>query len=665
MTMPFDDEPYSKWSLEYWQAAIVFFWKDWRASRPGGFWYLLGTCITIALLFIVLIIIPKAMRESTRQAYERRWVAAEKDEKWDQADIWVQRMIALGDSRPAIRYAQAMIAEKLGRTAHAEAIVRQIAAGNDFPPAHAWLASRTLDADATPEEVKQAIVHLKAAIQINSEDEKLHLSLADAYRRSGQLKEAANEIYFLTRKHPEYYLPLAKIYAEIGESAGAKEYAALAEKFLKDKSQRNPDKEELVEPVIDSLLLQAKWQEAQDYASRRIVDEERARKLKSRIHTAASDALMKDPATQLEAVRHLYKALEANPKNRVALLKLARLAPQIIQISPPDVEPIRKWLTLAQESAPDDVELAALLGMLHMQPGGDLEKAEKLLEKASTQQSILLLDVAQIQERLKKLEARDATLKKAIERLSSNADGKSEAQTFALSEALARIGQFKDAEKVLTDALAKNTSPLLRSALSQLYSRQAELKTDDLSAKVRLHLEAIKASRTHIPSEAALADLVSSKPELREQVVSGAAELISTGKANRGGHMLLGVIASRENNWNESIFHFEQALSQEPGDPALQNNLAWALAKRNGPGDAKRSLELAELAVSRAPLNADLRETRGQAWLVNRQWSHAISDFEFSLNAFPERKALHLLLADAYRGLGNNTLAEKHAELAK
>ncbi len=665
MTMPFDDEPYSKWSLEYWQATVVFFWKDWRASRPRGFWYLLGVCVTVALLFIVLFIVPKAMRESTRQAYERRWIAAEKEEKWAEADIWLQRMVALGDSRPSVKYAQAMIAEKQGRQAHAEMIMRQIAAGNDFPPAHAWLAARTLDADATPEEVKQAIVHLQAAIQINNEDEKLHLALADAFRRNGQLKDAANQILFLTKKRAEFHLPLAKIYAEIGESGGVKEHAALAEKYLKDKSQQNPDKEEFVEAVIDAMILQGKWQEANDYGSRRVVNEERAGNLKSRIHTAASEALMKSPSTQLEAVRHLYQALEANPKNRTALLRLARLAPQIVQISPPDVEPIRKWLTLAQEAAQEDLELTTLLGMLHMQPGGDLEKAEKLLAKASEKQPILLLDVAHIQERLNKLEARDATLKSAIDQLRADSTSVNEANSFALSEALSRVGQFKEAEEILSGAMAKTPSPLLKAGLSQIYFRQAELQKDDIAARIQFLIDAIRVSKSHVPSEAALAEIATHKPEAREQVVASAADLITTGKANRGGHMVLGVIAARENNWNEAVFHFEQSLSQEPHDPALQNNLAWALAKRNGPGDAKRSLELAELAVSRAPQNPDLRETRGQAWLINRQWSQAISDFEFTLTAFPERKNLHLMLADAYRGLGNYTLADKHTELAR
>jgi tetratricopeptide (TPR) repeat protein len=287
-----------------------------------------------------------------------------------------------------------------------------------------------------------------------------------------------------------------------------------------------------------------------------------------------------------------------------------------------------------------------------------------LLRKASERDSMLLLDVAHIQEQLNRSDARSETLREALTRLSAITNP-TETQYFALSEALSRLGEFDRAEKVLAGAMSKGASKVLKTALSQVYFRHAESKKEESEARIALLMEAIRVSDSHSASEAALGELAMSGAETKQKVVAKASELITKGQAIRGGHMILGVVAAQENNWNESVFHFEQALSQSPNDPALQNNLAWALAKRNTPGDAKRSLEFAELAVAKAPINADLRETRGLAWLVNRQWSPAISDFEFTLSAYPDRKHLHLLLAEAYRGLGNTQLADKHADLAK
>jgi tetratricopeptide (TPR) repeat protein len=502
-------------------------------------------------------------------------------------------------------------------------------------------------------------------VQLNGDDEKLRVGLADAYTRAGRLKDAANQLLSVAKKRPQYNLHLARLYAEMGDAAGAKERAALAEKYFVDKSLENPENPDLVEPVADAMMLQGKWEEALRYVSRRITDESRSRNLRSRIHTVASDALMKDPATQIEAVRHLYRALEAAPINRVALLKLARLAPQIIQISPRDAEPIRHWLTQAYESTPDDLELTALLGLLHMQPGGDLQQAETCLAKAAEKEPILLLDLAQVQERLQKPDASTATLQLAVEKLRAKTEP-NEATYFALSEALSRLGNFPEAEKLLVEATEKFPSPLLRTGLSQIYYREAETqKQEDLSARIGYLISAVRVSQGHPPSEAKLAEIALASPEGKAGVTDAANELVTTGKAIRGGHMVLGVVAAKENRWNDAVFHFEQAVSQAGDDAALLNNLAWALAKRNAPGDAKRSLELAEMAVQRAPQNPDIRETRGLAWLVNRQWNRAISDLEFALASFPDRKHLHLLLADAYRGAGNISMAEKHAQLAQ
>jgi tetratricopeptide (TPR) repeat protein len=256
MTMPFDDEPISPWSFEYWIAAALFFCRDWWASRPRGLWYLISATVVSLILFVFLSLVPRALHESTRLAYERRFVAAEKAENWAEAELWLQRMISMGDQRPVTHYHLAIVSERLGKHAETTAIMRSIAAESDFPPAHAWLAAQSLDKDATPQEITQAILHLSEAVRLDPDDARLHLALADAYQRSGKLREAANQVWAVAVKNHAFDLPLAKLYAEMGEVNGVRTHAALAEKYLNEKASKDPENEELVESIADSLLLQ-------------------------------------------------------------------------------------------------------------------------------------------------------------------------------------------------------------------------------------------------------------------------------------------------------------------------------------------------------------------------------------------------------------------------
>lgn len=661
------EERSSSWfSLDYWVSAADFFCRDWWNSRPGGLWAVGLTSLVAVGLLAVLVVIPRAMEGRIRQSYERRWAAAEKAEEWDVAELWLQRLINLGDSRPALRYQLGMIAERTGRGAQAEAIVRAVATESNFVPALAWLAAKSLDENATKDQIDKAIFYLRDALRLNGNDVNLRAALADALVRSGtdvSLKEATIQLLTVADKLPEYNLQLARTYAELKELDAAREYAAIAERYFQDKLLKAPEETVVVNSVCDAMLLQGKWEKALEFVSLRVIDEAQARELKSRIHTVASDELIKKQETAIEAIRHLYQALEESPTNRFALTRLARLAPSIVRINRDEIEPIRKWMAMAYEASPDDLELIMLMGMLYMQPGPgrDLDKAEELFAKAAKVEPLVLIDLAQIQAQLGKEERRVETLREAVARFSDKSD---DTTKFALSQALTMLGRYEEAEKTLLDAIAVKPTAMLRQSLSQVYFRQAEKQNDDPNAKIRLLFNAVKTSEGHNPSEAMLAELAGSNAELKQTIQKEATDLVASGESIRGGHMILGVIAARENKWEEGGFHFEQALSQAPNDPLLQNNVAWALASRNGPGDAKRSLELAEKAVQQFPLNADIRATRGLALLINRQWARAISDFEFALKFYPERKHFHRHLATAYGALGQKEIAERHSELA-
>ena len=108
--------------------------------------------------------------------------------------------------------------------------------------------------------------------------------------------------------------------------------------------------------------------------------------------------------------------------------------------------------------------------------------------------------------------------------------------------------------------------------------------------------------------------------------------------------------------------HYQAALKNEPDNPRLLNNLAFALIEL---GDPKAS-DIAERAYVQAPFNADVIDTFGWALVQTSDVSRGTELLRSALSLAPANAEIRLHLAKALLKSGDKASARRELEtLAK
>jgi len=235
-----------------------------------------------------------------------------------------------------------------------------------------------------------------------------------------------------------------------------------------------------------------------------------------------------------------------------------------------------------------------------------------------------------------------------------------------LARAEALLGNYKLSAEMLRKAMAESNDARYRHMLaSVLASWSDRLPSKQFSKKLELIQQAVTLAPDNPAVLQRLARFVLRESAEAEQVRKQLHEILASGKAQSTIHMILGTLATQEDDLDTAVLHLEQAYRQNPGMPSVANNLAWALAHRDPP-QLDRALKLADAAVQLAPRNAQIRETRGAIHIKLKNWKDAITDLETALPGLPSKtqNKVHADLALAYENLGDRVLASKHRELA-
>ena len=144
--------------------------------------------------------------------------------------------------------------------------------------------------------------------------------------------------------------------------------------------------------------------------------------------------------------------------------------------------------------------------------------------------------------------------------------------------------------------------------------------------------------------------------------------LLASGYANAFAHFVLGCKSWEVGESEKAIFHFERAYKLDDSLGPVANNLAWILSHDENltteNAGLERALQLMESVVKKWPEKATYRDTRGQVLVKMERWEEAIDDLEFALPTMRDNPELHSALATTYENLGQDSLAEKHRELA-
>jgi Flp pilus assembly protein TadD len=123
------------------------------------------------------------------------------------------------------------------------------------------------------------------------------------------------------------------------------------------------------------------------------------------------------------------------------------------------------------------------------------------------------------------------------------------------------------------------------------------------------------------------------------------------------------VDAAARGQAEEARRHCEQAYKLAPHLAGSANNLAWMLAHADPP-DLPQALTLVNGALERVPGNASFLDTRGHVLAKMGRWQEALADLELVLRERPDNPALHRILAECYRHLGQQEMAAEHQRLS-
>lgn len=195
---------------------------------------------------------------------------------------------------------------------------------------------------------------------------------------------------------------------------------------------------------------------------------------------------------------------------------------------------------------------------------------------------------------------------------------------------------------------------------ANLLMAKAYVRQGDVAAARALHEQAIALAPTDVRAYLALAALAPT--DSPEQV----AALLRGLKALPGNPTLtvfLGSYYERQGRTDDAIGVYEAAVTSNPGDPMMTNNLAALLLDRGGDkASLARALELAKtLASTGDPV---LLDTLGWAYFRNDDFPNAVRTLERAVAVEANNGLLQYHLGKAYAASGNPVSARQHLTLA-
>ncbi len=239
-----------------------------------------------------------------------------------------------------------------------------------------------------------------------------------------------------------------------------------------------------------------------------------------------------------------------------------------------------------------------------------------------------------------------------------------------LAEAHVLLEDYAAAVGVLKEAHPRFEEASTRRMLAEVYlmwsDHTAKVSPENLAERMRLLDEAFKLAPDAPKVLQRLQDIAMAEGPAAEEANRQLQQALAEGVAPGVIHFLFGTSAAMKGDDEAAIRHFNQSIQKNPRTAVALNNLAFVMARAQDP-DLPRALELADQAVRYAPLVASFRDTRGQILVRMQRYTQGISDLEFALPQIKDpasRRKIHLALEEAYRQLGDATMAQIHQRKA-
>lgn len=309
---------------------------------------------------------------------------------------------------------------------------------------------------------------------------------------------------------------------------------------------------------------------------------------------------------------------------------------------------------------------------------GKAPQAVPYLDKLAQSQPMRGLQAAAILRRSGNDQQADRHAKGTLERLQRMvADDPKNGQLRMLhAQVLIFLKRYSEAVQTLVDGANRSGDAALQPMIGEaliVWSRSLADEKQDV-ATLRNRLVLLQKAAEFAPSNPhvlrAIADTVLATIDEDDAQVTALRESLVAGSSPGISHFIRGTALMVQGRADEAAVHLELAAKELPHSAAILNNLAVALAARPD-GDLEQALLLADQAIERAvsmPGGADhlayFYETRGQIFLKMNRYVDAIADLEKALPVEALKGQAQRGLAAAYRGIGQEEMADSYESLA-
>lgn len=124
---------------------------------------------------------------------------------------------------------------------------------------------------------------------------------------------------------------------------------------------------------------------------------------------------------------------------------------------------------------------------------------------------------------------------------------------------------------------------------------------------------------------------------------------------------VLGAVFSASGKWDDAVRCYRESLALNPSDPAVMNNLSYALAERGN--SLEEALKLAQAAVEKAPQQPEFTDTLGYVYLKRNQFDSAIQTYRSVVSRTGTAQS-RMRLASALSAKGEKQQARSELESA-
>jgi tetratricopeptide (TPR) repeat protein len=248
------------------------------------------------------------------------------------AEKCYERLAILKGDDPEVRYGLAMVAEAQGRPERARALIEPLAPLDrpGYAPAHLWQAKRLLaKADASPQDFRDAEVHLRRALQGQPNEVEAHARLGQLYLAGGRLDQAEPYLLRAVEAMPEMRLPLAQLYQAKGKEDLARRQAEQAAWFFRRQAEADVDNHQARLNWAAATLIREDFAGAVDILQPGLAMPQSRpyREALARVYAAWSDAAGRDPdkAARSERLNLLEQGLRYDPIHPALLQRVLAL----------------------------------------------------------------------------------------------------------------------------------------------------------------------------------------------------------------------------------------------------------------------------------------------------------------------------------------------------